>query len=378
MSESNFQLGLVLLGYASLQGLILSLILIFKKKGNEQANRILGVLVLIVSILSVQFVLILSGYYKVHPWIAFPINSLRYVLGPILLMYIKSLVDKDVKWKWTETLHYLPFLFFAALAAYQFLTVGSELTTTTITSILESKDFRLSNTTYLFMVMNKLHPLIYAVICLWVLRSHQDSGLQPTIKWLVRLCFFFLIIQLISIGVTITFYFQEYYTYYLDILVVFLISVLIHFIGISSMVNPDYIFPTISKSFKKIFFGDSGLSESEIRLKLIHYVEKEKPFLNPELKLSDLSREVGVSTHAVSHVLNNSIALNFHDFINKYRVEEVKKRIADPKYQVNTLLGNALEAGFNSKSSFNRIFKKHTGLTPSAYYKQQIKNVKEK
>jgi AraC-like DNA-binding protein len=66
-------------------------------------------------------------------------------------------------------------------------------------------------------------------------------------------------------------------------------------------------------------------------------------------------------------VINERFQLNFFDFINQYRVSEVKERIADPKNDNFTLLGIALESGFNSKSAFNRIFKKLTGQTPSQF-----------
>jgi AraC-like DNA-binding protein len=66
-------------------------------------------------------------------------------------------------------------------------------------------------------------------------------------------------------------------------------------------------------------------------------------------------------------VINEHFKLNFFDFVNQYRVEAFKERIVNPKYGNFSLLGVAFECGFNSKSAFNRIFKKSTGLTPSQY-----------
>ncbi|MFZ2286817.1 MAG: helix-turn-helix transcriptional regulator [Bacteroidales bacterium] len=92
-----------------------------------------------------------------------------------------------------------------------------------------------------------------------------------------------------------------------------------------------------------------------------------RPYLNPELTLSQLAGELGISSHILSQVMNEKLGINFFDLINDYRVESFKEKIVDPKYVNFSLPGIALECGFNSKSAFNRIFKLKTGLTPSQY-----------
>jgi len=92
-----------------------------------------------------------------------------------------------------------------------------------------------------------------------------------------------------------------------------------------------------------------------------------RPYLNPDLTLPQLATEIGISTHLLSQVINEHFKLNFFDFINQYRVEAFKEKIVNSKYGNYSILGIALECGFNSKSAFNRIFKKYTGLTPSQY-----------
>ncbi|MBV6655045.1 MAG: AraC family transcriptional regulator, partial [Mameliella sp.] len=76
---------------------------------------------------------------------------------------------------------------------------------------------------------------------------------------------------------------------------------------------------------------------------------------------------MGVHTKVLSAIINSCLGKNFHDFVNEYRIEEVKRRILDPAYDHWSLLGIALDCGFNSKSTFNRIFKKFTGYTPRAF-----------
>ncbi|MBK5194214.1 MAG: AraC family transcriptional regulator, partial [Flavobacteriaceae bacterium] len=119
-------------------------------------------------------------------------------------------------------------------------------------------------------------------------------------------------------------------------------------------------------------YSGSRLKESEAKLyleKLNSFIGKEKPYLNPDLNLPQLAKEVDIPSHYLSQVINENIGLNFFDFINRQRVEDVKSKISDPRYNNFSILGIAFESGFNSKSAFNRVFKNITGLTPSEYKK---------
>jgi len=120
----------------------------------------------------------------------------------------------------------------------------------------------------------------------------------------------------------------------------------------------------------KIKYSGSKLSDPEAKQlseQLKNYLESSKSYLNPDLTLSQLATETGMSSHLLSQVINEQFYLNFFDFVNQYRVEEFKKRIGDSSYKHFSILGIAFECGFNSKSAFNRVFKKTTGLTPSQF-----------
>jgi AraC-like DNA-binding protein len=104
-------------------------------------------------------------------------------------------------------------------------------------------------------------------------------------------------------------------------------------------------------------------------------METMKPFLEPELTIYKLAEELKVPRHHLSQVINEKAQKSFFDFINSYRIEEVKKLLADPKMANRNILGIALDCGFNSKATFNAAFKKFTGMTPSAYQKAQAGDV---
>lgn len=115
------------------------------------------------------------------------------------------------------------------------------------------------------------------------------------------------------------------------------------------------------------------LSEDDISKQvasLDSYFENERPFLNPDFNLNLLAKELDTSPNKVSFILNEGKGMNFNEFVNQNRVEEVKKRMRDPEFSNYTILSIALGAGFNSKATFNRVFKSITGSTPKQYLEQ--------
>lgn len=105
--------------------------------------------------------------------------------------------------------------------------------------------------------------------------------------------------------------------------------------------------------------------------KLYKIMEEKKMYRDSDLKLPDLAEELDISSHNLTEVINSYIGKNFYDFVNSYRIEEVKRNITDRSSKDLTLLAVGLNAGFNSKSTFNAVFKKQTGMTPSQFRKQQ-------
>ncbi len=119
-------------------------------------------------------------------------------------------------------------------------------------------------------------------------------------------------------------------------------------------------------------YAKSGLHDEQITTlskKLKNLMEADKPFLNPELTLPDLAKLINIPTYQLSQIINDSLSMNFFDFVNQYRVEEVKKLLKDASKNNLTILAVAFESGFSSKSAFNKAFKKFTGTTPSAFKK---------
>ncbi|WP_224490917.1 helix-turn-helix domain-containing protein [Robertkochia flava] len=139
-----------------------------------------------------------------------------------------------------------------------------------------------------------------------------------------------------------------------------------------SMAQVTPISPQVNRS------EDSSRKEEKpkdpvLARQLHELMENEKSYLDPELDLPTLSQKVNATQKQVSNAINQSFEKNFYEFVNGYRVEAFKKRMREPGWESLTLLGHAYECGFKSKSTFNHVFKKMTGKTPSEYTRQQKK-----
>jgi len=118
--------------------------------------------------------------------------------------------------------------------------------------------------------------------------------------------------------------------------------------------------------------GKVGADELVDRWKdsLLGLMKEKKAYENPELSLASLSMLLGASPIILSKVINRGFGQNFNDFVNTFRIEAIKEKLLYGEFQTQTLVGIAYDCGFNSKATFNRAFKKITGVTPSAYLDQ--------
>jgi AraC-like DNA-binding protein len=115
---------------------------------------------------------------------------------------------------------------------------------------------------------------------------------------------------------------------------------------------------------------EAPLETGEAVKRLRKIMETEKPYLDSNLKYSDLAAKLGISVRHLSRVLNEELGISFNEFVNAYRIKEVQAQLLNKENGEHTLLAIALDAGFNSKTSFNRIFKDHTGMTPTEFVRK--------
>ncbi len=121
----------------------------------------------------------------------------------------------------------------------------------------------------------------------------------------------------------------------------------------------------------------SNLNENDIegyKENLNQYLEQKKPYINADLKLGDLADHLGMPSYQLSQVINIGYQQNFYDLINSLRIIDAKRMLTDSSNQHNKIIGIAYDVGFNSKSTFNAAFKKHTGMTPTQFKNSYMVN----
>ena len=364
------------------QSLFLSL-LIFSKKNKSNADRVLGIWMLfIASHLSYYYLNVSEISFK-YPFILGIGEFFAILQGPFLYIYTLLLVSKDDKFKRIYLLHSLPFILIMAHVIPDFCFLPAE------EKILYYNKIG-SNPPLIYFIgfiLNNFLGVVYVVLTFFVLRKHNNRieesfsySEQIDLKWLkylliaiacvwiiVVLSYFLNIYGLESIALTIAIFFLGYFGFKQPTIFTNISIDTAHKQPITKQDTPKTEQPD---KYKK-----SGLKSSEIdkyTTQLIEFIKQEKPYLNNKLTLNQLAEAMNLSTNHLSQIINEKMNKNFFDFINEYRVNEIKNLLPDPKYDHYTLLGVAFESGFNSKTSFNNIFKKFTGKTPSEYKKKLV------
>lgn len=152
-----------------------------------------------------------------------------------------------------------------------------------------------------------------------------------------------------------------------------LLVILMYWIGFTGYHRTKII--TQSPEKQPLALNDFSITEIEHYAQLLSETMKtEKLYLNPELTVGQVANHLGLNQKLVSAVLNQHLKKGFNEFVNEYRVEEVKKRLALPQYQHLTIAGIALESGFNSQATFQRTFKKIAQLSPTEYMAATYQN----
>ncbi len=123
-----------------------------------------------------------------------------------------------------------------------------------------------------------------------------------------------------------------------------------------------------TKKYRKATLNEKMIKD--IKDKLTSVMEGRKPYLNPRLSSPELAELIHIPTNQLSQYLNEHLGKNFYDYVNAYRLKEFQSLKVNPKYEHLSILGLALESGFNSKTTFNSFFKREMGVTPSEFYRK--------
>lgn len=374
-------LGNILFVLIVFQLLFLSAYLFSQQKGKPVSNRLLGYFFLTICLNLLDVFLLQTGVYFLHPGFAGMASCLPLLFGPLLYFYTRSIVYKDFLVSVKSLVHFLPFLIVFCCTEIYFQNQPFDMQERILTSLSVHRIPALISeiSTLIF-----LQFLCYAIACLWLVSSYKKMAGQhfsnpryASVSWLYSTIVFFISITIISAlnGLLAQTAFSKYYLFAFNLVVALLLVFVIQ-VMIKALSRP-YFF-SFADSFEPTAAAAKMTEQEKLEKEatiqsLLTLMKSDKPYLEPELTLEQLATKLSLKPRTLSQAINDLLQQNFFDFINRYRVDEAKVLLTDPKNKKITVLEVLYQVGFNSKSSFNTLFKKYTGLTPTEFRKEQEK-----
>ncbi|HUX97648.1 MAG TPA: AraC family transcriptional regulator [Bacteroidales bacterium] len=347
-------------------------LLIATSKPLTTAKRVMSAWLFLICI-ELIFALINSKVIEMYSF-----QFITFTYGPLLYLYVIHITKPDRKFNWFSLLHFLPFAgFFVVSVIFRTEPLVRDLRSFFVPD-------KLISLRIVYGICFFLSITLYSILSFIVIRRHQDnlknfvsytSGML-TLNWLKILSISFYtayFIVFILGGINMIGNYIPFDPYFVIFGFITLFTFVYSFYGIKQPVifgEKIHLSEEDKNDAETEKYARSGLKESQAETyleKLINYVESEKPYLNRDLSIHDLSQLTDIPRHYLTQILNERHGKSFFLFINEYRVKEVIERFEDPKNNSFTILAIAYDSGFNSKTTFNSIFKSQTGMTPSKY-----------
>lgn len=307
--------------------------------------------------------------------------SLLLLHGPFLYLYISSLNDDKFQISWKNLIHFTPFILFNL-----YIILASFFPHYAQKIRLDHSE-NVYGTAYLFnlfLILTVLSGPVYILLTIRLFRkldinifNNFSVSKNVSLDWMRKLIYTFGVVWTVLLIFTTVHHVFGLFSWSFCTNGLFLsLSVFILLIGFLGLNQKEIFVQYPDKQIEYVIdepkakYATTLLKEDEMDdyiKKIVQYMDEEKPYLDADISLPELSERMNIPSHHLSRVINEKLNLNFFDFINQYRVEEVKSRIHDPQYEHLSILGIAFDSGFNTKSAFNRVFKKMTGMTPSEF-----------
>jgi len=368
---------------------LLLFLLFFSKRNNSLANKMLALLILLPAFPMVSNYIFYTEDISHFPPSLFLTQAILSFFGPIYFFYCKEMMGISFKRNRKNLLHLLPCIFVILLWINY-----------AISSEIDQQKFMASflsgDETTLVMVIASAGPTIIVLIYIlvaaqWVYKRIKVSkdvftNLETLKINYIREFIWVMLIELIMLTTAYTFT----PVFYVDLVWVPVLGNLMYFYIIYKSYNYGMLFSEKDyKEYKDLYaplnlyieeteskkYLKSPLSSAQIdeyAELLTMGFENQDWHLDPELNLNTLSVNSDIPTHYISQIINQKFEKNFFDYVNYYRVEAFKTKLNDPSVEHIKFEELAYMCGFNSKATFQRAFKKHTGMTPSEYRDTEI------
>jgi len=347
----------------------------------ERKSRLKGFLFLSITCIIAEIFLNRTGYMYHMIWLVDFSEPVQYAVAPLAYLIVLSLDPKSSIRKWW--LHFIPFiLYFLYFLPFYF--ASPQYKEASYYFIHHLVNFPSDGQFEFLMKWGKFRnyqlyacfcqTTIYMVLCFqMLLRFKKQAGLFPEIdqrevSWWILFNIVMGMLVVVVLVVKVSFVRDLG-----DHIIASFFTFLIYLATIAELtrlgrphIKPENFQAT--DSAKKIIA--SGISEDrkdEIQRKLVALMEEKRLYRDSLISLSRVAKQAGEPAYVVSQVINEKMGASFFEWIAKYRVEEAKKMLTDPPGKMLTIDQIAEEVGYNSKSAFNKVFKKFTGKTPTEY-----------
>lgn len=373
----NLEIGIfnILILFGAFQGFILAIILMTTKRLRKPSNSFLALLLFALALLNLVSAFEMVPMEKRTLFINYQPFLFFWLIPPSAYFFVKYLINPAYKWKRRDYLFFLPFLIEVAIRLYRFYFY---LTANYFTPE-EARLYNIvSNGFETCAVLAAIAVLISAVISLKryeeKLYANYAEVESHSLSWLRNLFFAGLALSSLWLIIALSDFSAATFQFNLALIALLGLSTLIYYCGYSMIIRQDLldspVFAIGSETEKEPQTPELSSKADEYYDQIKKLMSQERIYTDPNLNMSLLSDKTGLSNSYLSQIINQKEGRNFFDFVNSYRVEEVVSMMNDTKYDHYTLIALSQDAGFKSKSTFNAVFKKIKGETPSTFRKK--------
>jgi len=353
--------------------------LLLSKPDKSLSDKILAVWMFIIGVHLFSYYINLLGYWELYPYLSGIHHPLPLLHGPMLYLYVHFSIKPNQEFRWQDYLHFLPALGFY-IYMIPFFSYSAEQQAMVNAGLIDDYSGFIVFSLAAFLISG----IGYTIFSYRLLNQYQELTDQNfayrksiDLNWLKYFIWGIGIVFIMAISVSIAVEWIGFdFGFNADLIFYSMLILFIFFLGFSGIRHKN-IFSVDASEKSRIVepkntgeYKRSGLKEDdalEYHQKLTELMKTQKPYLEPKLTLGELADSLDISANHLSQIINQYEEKNFYDYINGYRVEEFKEKALKPENRNYNILSIAYDSGFNSKSSFNQVFKKSVGKTPSQY-----------
>lgn len=367
----------VLLLFGAVHALLMAVFL-FRRTQNTHANRFLAVFLITLAMILSPNIIGFMGFYQRWPWLSFMPYDVSFSAGPLIYFYLASLVHGKTTPRWQ--IHFIPvaiqFTYYCILFVQplSFKDSWADSIHDPYVESVETLGALAFNLVYLIAALR-----LYRRYMAWL--AENASDVEPyRMPWLRNFLYVVFALFLATLGFELVDeliydlgYTQMFWLY-------LAMALCTYYLGVEGWRHADILLCRMPQAEATQAAADAPEQPTEkpaedLRAKVqavTAFVTEEQSYLDPEISLQTLARALGMSAPRLSRILNEGNGENFNAFINRFRIEAVKKRLEDRDDDAD-ILQIALDCGFNSKTSFNRVFKRFTETTPLVYRREALR-----